>query len=238
MRSPWMIGLFHPLNIMMLAAAALAGLIAAWWLFPIGLVFWLMMVVSVARAPALRLNYQMETRAPVAGRFQQKLDKIQKAQVRLFNAMESASAEVRRQLQPVQDSIGKLTDQAYLLALRLTPQENYRLTSNSEADMRNEIDTYTKAQNLTQDEETRKKYQESVDAVKEKLSRLQKVGTQLARADALLDSLANELDVLLAEVSQIQSMDTKSASESIPPLLQKLHAEADDLKAFGQNNKA
>ena len=237
MRSPWLIGLFHPLNIVMLAAAALAGLVAAWWLFPVGLVFWLVMVVSVARAPALRLNYQMETRAPVAGRFQSRLDKIQKAQVRLFNAMESASPEMRRLMQPVQDAIGKLTDQAYLLALRLTPQENYRITSNAASDMRNEIDTYTKAQTLTQDEPTRRKYQESIDAVNEKLARLQEVTTQLERADALLDSLANDLDVLLAEVSQIQSMDSKAASEGIPPLLSKLQTEANDLQAFGQNGK-
>ena len=221
-----------------MGAAALAGLPAAWWLFPVGLMFWAIMVVSIALSPALRLNYRMETRAPVAGRFQPKLDKIQKAQVRLFNAMEGSKPAMSRLLQPVQEAIGKLTDQAYFLALRLTPQENYRLTSNSEADLRNDINTYTKAQSMTQDEPTRKKYQESVDTLNEKLSRLQEVGTQLERADALLDSLSNELDVLLADVSQIQSMDAQSAAKSIPPMLDKLKSEADELQSFSSPAKS
>jgi hypothetical protein len=52
MRSPLLTALFHPLNLTTLAVAVAAGLCAAWWLFPLGLLVWLIMVVGVARDPA------------------------------------------------------------------------------------------------------------------------------------------------------------------------------------------
>lgn len=45
-------GLTHPLNIAMLLLALFAGAFAAWWLLPIGLLFWLVMVWNVARMQA------------------------------------------------------------------------------------------------------------------------------------------------------------------------------------------
>ena len=48
MRSPFLTALLHPLNLAVLVLSVLAGLVAAWWLFPLGLLFWLVMVTAVA----------------------------------------------------------------------------------------------------------------------------------------------------------------------------------------------
>jgi len=49
MQSSFRSALFQPLNLAMLGVTILAGVLAAWWLFPIGLVLWLIMVGNSAR---------------------------------------------------------------------------------------------------------------------------------------------------------------------------------------------
>lgn len=42
--------LLHPLNIIMFVLSIVAGLVAAWWLAPLGLLLWLIMVFNQYRA--------------------------------------------------------------------------------------------------------------------------------------------------------------------------------------------
>jgi hypothetical protein len=105
MRSPVVTALAHPLNLLMLMTSAVAGLISAWWLFPVGLLFWLIMVVMVARDPALKLNVEKGRRTSLAQRFQRYFDRIERAQVSVFNGLSHASPEVKRAMQPVQNEM-------------------------------------------------------------------------------------------------------------------------------------
>ena len=68
MRSPVLTALVHPLNLAVLGLSLLAGLLAAWWLFPLGLVVWGAMVVTVSRDARLQFSYRMENREPLARR--------------------------------------------------------------------------------------------------------------------------------------------------------------------------
>ena len=54
MRSPIVIALLHPLNLVMLGLVTLAGLISAWWLFPLGLGLWMVMIHTIHMDHALR----------------------------------------------------------------------------------------------------------------------------------------------------------------------------------------
>jgi hypothetical protein len=56
MKSNYRAALRQPLNMAMLIATFLAGLIAAWWLFPIGLALWGFMVWGVAMHPVTQLE--------------------------------------------------------------------------------------------------------------------------------------------------------------------------------------
>jgi len=54
MQCPYLDALRHPLNLAVLVLAVAAGLFSAWWLFPVGLMVWGIMVVVHANDPALR----------------------------------------------------------------------------------------------------------------------------------------------------------------------------------------
>jgi hypothetical protein len=49
MGSPLLTAVFSPLNIAMFVLVILAGLFSAWWLFPLGVILWLIMVINAAR---------------------------------------------------------------------------------------------------------------------------------------------------------------------------------------------
>src|SRR5258708_4108597 len=88
-RSPWLTALINPLNLAMLALAVAAGLCSAWWLLPLGLLLWVVMVLGVARDPSLVISSTMDSRAPLAARFQAPFDRIERSHVSLFNPLPS-----------------------------------------------------------------------------------------------------------------------------------------------------
>ena len=90
MRSPLLTALIHPLNVAMLGLSVLAGLVAAWWLLPLGLLFWLAMVIAVSREPRLRFNYRMQSREPLAQRFQEVFGRVERCQLSVFNNLAAA----------------------------------------------------------------------------------------------------------------------------------------------------
>jgi hypothetical protein len=52
MRSPLSKALADRMNLALLGSALAAGLLAAWWLLPIGLAVWLIMVIVTVNGPA------------------------------------------------------------------------------------------------------------------------------------------------------------------------------------------
>ena len=52
MRSPWMSALIDRMNLATLGIAIAAGLLAAWWLLPVGLIVWAIMVIITAKTTA------------------------------------------------------------------------------------------------------------------------------------------------------------------------------------------
>ena len=91
MRSPVITALAHPLNLAVLGLSLLAGLLAAWWLFPLGLVVWGAMVATVSRDARVQFSHRLQSREPLARRFQGYFDRVQRAQLRIFNSLSAAS---------------------------------------------------------------------------------------------------------------------------------------------------
>ena len=232
MRSPFLMGLVHPLNIAMLGIALFAGLVAAWWLFPIGLLLWLIMVIAIARDPSLRFNYEMQSRAPLAQRFQRYFDRIERAQLSVFNSLSSAPANTRRVLQPIRGELDALTAQAYSLCQRMTTLENYRLVSTSQSDLESDLAHINEVIEQTEDPLIRREYQESRVSFQERLDKLKQVSIQLERVEAQLLSLANDMDSIVTEVIRLQAIGSRDASRHVPKLVKKLRAQATELRAF------
>jgi chromosome segregation ATPase len=231
-RSPFVTGLFHPLNLLTLGVAVFAGLVSAWWLFPVGVLFWFVMVVAVSRDPSLRINHEMQSRDPLAQRFQHYFDRIERSQVGVFNSLASAPARTRRTLQPVRAEIDALTMQAYALCQRMTALENYRVVSQSQSDLEADLRQLEARIETTDDPLVKREYQDSRRSLQERVAKLQAVSTQLDRVEAQLVSLSNELDGVVTQVIRLQAMGPQDAARYVPELVEKLGQEATQLKEF------
>ncbi len=233
MRSPFLVALIHPLNLAMLGVSAVAGLVSAWWLFPVGLLFWLIMVIAVARDPSLRFNAQMQNREPLAQRFQRYFDRIERAQVSIFNSLASAPPGTRRVLEPVRDEIDKLTSSAHALCRRMTTLENYRVVSQSQSDLKTDLQRIEGVLESTRDPAVRREYEESRRSLEERLGKLSAVSAQLDRVEAQLLSLANEMDGIVTEVVRLQAMGPDPAKRQVPAIVQQLHDQVQEIEMYG-----
>lgn len=232
MRSPFLTALLHPLNMIMLGLTFFAGLFSAWWLFPIGLLFWLIMVLKVARDPTLRFNHQMQERAPLAQRFQRYFDRIERAQLGVFNTLSSAPNATRRVLQPIQTELDLLTDQVYALGKRMTTLENYRMVTQSQSDLEQDLQDLNKTIDNTEDHLVRREYEESRNSLQNRLDKLTVVSTQLERVEAQLMSLSNEMDATVTEVIRLQAMGPDAAKQFVPELTDRLRQQRLQLREF------
>jgi hypothetical protein len=232
MRSPLLTALVHPLNLAMLGLSILAGLIAAWWLFPLGLVLWLAMVVTASRDASLQFNYRMQSRDPLAQRFQQYFDRIQRVQLRVYNARSSAPAGSKHVLEPVQEHVDALTGQVYSLCQRMTTLENHRVVTAAQRDLEGDLARIDAALKRTTDAAIRREYESSRESIQERLDRQHKVSVLLDRVEAQLLGLANELDGVVTEVVRLQAMVPDNASRHVSRLVNNLQQQSAEIRAF------
>jgi len=234
MRSPLVSALMHPLNLFILAAASVAGLISAWWMFPLGLLFWLIMVLVVARDPALKINIDRGRRTSLARRFQRYFERIERAQVSVFNRLSRAPTPVRRAMQPVQEEIANLVDRTYALCQRMTDLDNYRLVAESQRNLQNDLLRINEAIDQTQDPLARQEYEESRRTLQARLADQRDIAGQLHRVEAQLVNLATEMDRIVADVLRVQAVAGPEARQEPAQLVQRLRQEQAELAKFEQ----
>jgi len=231
-RSPWLTALINPLNLAMLALALAAGLCAAWWLFPLGLVVWVVMVLAIARDPSLVISATMDSRAPLAARFQAPFDRIERSQVSLFNTLASADPRIRNSFRQVQAETDTLVNQTYLLCQRMSALENYRLVTQAGGNLDDQLKGLQAQVAAATDPMVKKEYEQSLAALQDRVSKLHATQTQLDRVEAQLSSLSSQMDTALTEVVRIQSLGPSVAAGQAAVLAQTLHKQALDLEAF------
>ena len=230
--SPWYTAFWNPINLLMLAAAIGAGLLAAWWLFPLGILLWIVMMLVIARDPSLRINQAIQDRAPLAQRFQPGFDQLEKTHVRIYNTINSFDPASRRAFQPIAEAVEQLTDEAYRLCQRMTPLQNYQAVSGSGDNAQAQLNQFAYQIQSATDPVVRKEYEDARDALMAKIRQAGSVGSQLSRVDAQLASLNSELDSLLSEIVRLQSLGPAQAKASLPAMRTKLQSEAHQLANF------
>ncbi len=231
-RTPFLIALLNPINLAMLALITAAGLCSAWWLVVPGLILWVVMVLIIAREPTLQFSHVLENRAPLAQRFQKRFEPINRSLTRLFNTIIACKPRLRRELQQVLKSAVDLVDAAYGLCLRLTPMENNRLVNESTGGYLLELENIQTKINKSDDPVIKREYQQAYDAIKARLERQDEFETQLARVDAQLVSLKNDMDNILAATVSLQSKSGQEARDQIPGILQNLDDEKQAFQRF------
>jgi len=231
-RSPFLSALFHPLNLSMLALTAAAGLCSAWWLAPVGFVFWLIMVTIVARDPGLQINFTRQSREPLAQRFQTRFDRLDRARASIFNSLQGVSPAFRRNIQPVQDTLEELVEHAYQLCLNLTAMDNNFNVQKISNNFDDDIETMQKNIASASSDNDKKEFEETLKSLQARKTQLKSVGTLLSRFEAQLTGTNNAVDSVVTSIASLKGRDAKQIEGKIPPLLQVLQTEQEELKQF------
>jgi hypothetical protein len=232
MRSPILIALVHPLNIMMLVASTAAGLISAWWLFPLGFFIWFIMVMVVARDPALKLNLDRGRRKSLSQRFQPYFERVERAELSVFNNLSNAPAKVKKTLQPVQNEINNLVKVTYSLCQRMSNLDNYRRITELRSNLKNDLKQIERIITQTEDELVRADYEETRKDLQARIDEQQALSNLLERVEAQLLNLSNEMDRVVADVLRIQALDEGIVTQETSSIIQRLHQEQSELKDF------
>lgn len=233
-RPPIVAALLHPLNLAMLVLVIVAGLCSAWWLSPVGLVLWGIMVMTIARDPALQIRFSRQLRQPLAQRFQNRFDRLDRARISIFNYLQGVSPALRRHLQPVQDALDELVDHAYQLCLNMTALDNelavQKLTSHFDSD----IEAMQKNLANAANDQERKEFEEALRSLQARKAQLKKVETLLARFEAQLTGTNNAVDGVVTAIASLRGRDPAQAGEKVSALLQALQAEQAELQQFDE----
>jgi hypothetical protein len=233
MRTPLMTALSNPLNLAMLALSALAGLIAAWWLFPLGLALWAVMVLAIARDQSVIINYNMQARqASLSPRFQGLYAKVVRSQMRIFNSLLSASGRTRRAMEPVQGAVEELVNHVFTVCEQMTAPENYLKISKGTTDLEGERALLVLGMKGISDPVVRKEKEDAVRSLEARMGENKNIAAMLDRVEAQLSGLVATMDGLLAEIVRLQAGGSARIEQEAPNLLQKMHQETDALKAL------
>jgi hypothetical protein len=233
-RPPFLTALFHPLNLSMFALMAAAGLCSAWWLAPIGFLFWLVMVVIVARDPGLQINFTRQSREPLSQRFQTRFDRLDRARVSIFNSMQGVSPAFRKRIQPVQDTLDELVEHAYQLCLNMTAMDNNFYVQKLSNNFNDDIETMQKNIAGATNDRDKREFQEALKSLEARKAQLKSVETLLSRFEAQLTGTNNAVDSVVTNIASLKGRDAKQIEGKIPPLLQSLQTEQAELRQFDE----
>src|SRR5262245_35228444 len=179
-RPPLLIALLNPVNLAMFALTIAAGLCSAWWLAPIGIVLWLVMVIVIARDPGVQITFTRQSREPLAQRFQNRFDKLDRARISIFNTLQRANnPALRRAIEPVQAALDDLVEHAYQLALQMTALDNNFSVQQVSNKFDDDIASMEKSVREADDPKDRKEFEQTLQSLKERKEQLKSVGRLL-----------------------------------------------------------
>lgn len=231
-RSPFVTAIFHPVNLSMLALTIVAGLCSAWWLAPIGFLFWLVMVIVVARDPGLKLTFTRQNRQPLSQRYQIRFDRLDRARFSIFNAFAQGNSRLRNIVQPVQDSLDELVEHCYQLSLRMSALDNHYAVQNISNDFDAEIKKLQGKLTATNDEAAKNEYAQTITSMQTRKEQLKSLAAILDRFEAQLTGTMNAVDGVVTGVVSLKGRSPDQAEEKIPALLRILQTEKAELQQF------
>ena len=232
MRSPYLTALLNPLNVATFALAIAAGLCAAWWLFPLGLLLWGIMVYTIASDPALRRIQMAQSRAPVAQRFQPQFDRLERIQASVYNTISDSNRNIKPMLEPLRDEVDALVERAYQLLVRMSVLENYRSVQSYQGNLEGEMVNIDLKIASATDPLVKREYEESKAAVQKRLGSLAAIGNQSDRIEAQLVSTVAALSGVQAELVRLHALGPQLASQLVPAQLRTMRDLASQLEKF------
>ncbi len=226
MQSPLATAFTNPTSLAILGLAVLAGLLAAWWLFPLGLLLWIISILVIANDKALRINYNMQAGVQtLSARFQGSYTNVVRAQMRVFNLLSSSSGRTRRALEPVQQEIEGLVNQVYTVCQRMVGPENYvKISQNTDYEGQRALLVLSLG-GIT-DPVIKREKEESIKNIETRIQEIKDINTLLEHTETLVAGAAGSLDSLLAEIMSLQVRGPEAVEKEVPTLLGKIREEA------------
>lgn len=218
-----------PIVLVTLVLAVVAGLLVAWWLFPLGLAFAAVMVIAIARDPAERLSESMKSAAPLALRFQEPFGRIQRAQTRILSILSEADP-AGRSVEAVQPAFEELTSHVYASCQRMSRLD--ALQSQAGAQAAQQLAQTEQQLKRSQDPLQRSAYQQTKQALEGRLQQVQAVSTQLDRFDAALNNVATNVEGEITGLVQLQARGQEDVRAGASPLASRLRDQAASLARF------
>jgi hypothetical protein len=237
MKPHYRAALRQPLNIAMLIATALAGLIAAWWMFPIGLALWGFMVWGVATHPVTQLESVQPARPAAVPRFQSLVDRIEDRQRQVLNAIGATRNSVRQALTPLQTEVNGLVDKCYAVVQRTLPLETQR-QSRAKMDSSLESEIATLDQQLAQftDDGIKKVLEKSRASLQAQLDNRNVLTAQLDHVEAQLNGVATVLERAAVEIARLQKLAGNTATTRVGELTTEVRQQSTALAELGRTS--
>lgn len=231
-QAPLVAGLTHPLNIVMLAMSVLAGLISAWWMFPLGLILWAFMVYNITRSPRLQFEHEERSREPLAARYRPLFGRYRKAERKIIEKLDTAPGKVRRELQPLRGATDELSDHAFLVLKRLSSFEEYFRVSESIPDMKKELRHIDDATPLLTNDRLKQEYSDKKAKLEKELARLEATSDYVDRTESEVTRLADELDRIVAEVINTTGRSPEEARDTVATLVTRINELTRQFEAY------
>jgi hypothetical protein len=114
----------------------------------------------------------------------------------------------------------------------MTVLENHRLVLRSKGDLESSLADVENKLHQATDPIVRREYEESLAAIKKRLTTLETVELKLERTDAQLLSLAGKMDQTLTEIVRIQGLDPDLAKSQVAEVVENLEGQISELVQF------
>lgn len=235
MRSPILTAVLNPLNLAALAMSVAAGLCAAWWLFPIGLVLWGVMVFVVASDQRLKFEYTQQSWAPLAQRFQPGFDKLTRVQASIYNSISDVSPRLRGALEPLNEEVNRLVERTHGVCNKMTTLENYRSVQVFNGNLQAQVVQLDSQIATATDLQVKKDYETSRAALQSQMDALQAIGVQSDRVEAQLASMTAELSGIQAQMVRLNALKFDQAKPLIQPQIDSIRKLEEELGEFEEN---
>jgi hypothetical protein len=178
------------------------------------------------------IGHTMESRQPLAPRFQTYFDRVEKMQVNIFQAVNNADRRTHRLLLPLMDAVNHLTDAAYALCLRSSALENYRVVSQANQDLNAEWVQLSQKIEAAKDPKVKQDYEQSRDLLMQRIQQQKSTISYLDGVDAQMTSLASTLEATLAEMLRLQALGYEQVRSNRDGLLKNLQQQVQELQTF------
>jgi chromosome segregation ATPase len=218
-RSPLQASLLLPMNLSMLGLTAAAGLLSAWWMAPIGLLLWLLMIFVVATDPSLRFRLGMEQRGSVAQRFQNHCNRIQRSEAGFYNSLSNSGRKNWRRFQEVMEIVHNLSNEANTLSQRMSALENHRKVIHTNRDLKAEMRMLDVQIEAAPNDNIRRDYEKQRAELEKRVESMKDLEAVLDRVEAELRSLSTELESALTRVIHIQALSAAEIVKELPSMI-------------------